>query len=71
MKALISGVEQVFDGHWSSLAYLNWEQIENRACGEKTVDIAALKSITTYNESEEKDIFKRFWRVFEDMFTEE
>jgi len=43
---------------------MDWEQIETRACGDKSVDIDKLKSITSFHgESENSAIVKRFWRV--------
>ena len=43
-----------------------------RACGPKTIDIAKLKSITTYSRcTADSEIIQRFWRVFEKDFTEE
>ena len=46
------------------LEIMDWEQIETRACGEKTVDIEKLKSITSYSgATEDSAIIKRFWRV--------
>ena len=44
------------------LQLMDWEQVESRACGMKTID--KLKSITTVSGgSEESPIIKRFWRV--------
>ena len=43
---------------------MDWEQIESRACGEKTLEIDRLKEITNYHGCNEKSpIIKRFWRV--------
>ena len=43
---------------------MDWEHIESRACGEKTIDIDKLKSITTYQGcNETSPIIKRYWRV--------
>jgi len=45
--------------------------IETRCCGEKTISIERLKSITTYPHCDKDHrIIDRFWRVFE-RFTEE
>lgn len=43
---------------------MDWEQVESRACGEKTIEIEKLQSITQYSGCTEKSaIIKRFWRV--------
>ena len=43
---------------------MDWEQIESRACGEKTLEIDRLKEITNYQGcTESSPIIKRFWRV--------
>lgn len=43
---------------------MDWEQIEQRACGDKTVDIDKLKSITKFSGvSDDSVTAKRFWRV--------
>jgi CRISPR/Cas system-associated endonuclease Cas1 len=53
------------------LAMLNWEEIEIRAVGEKTVDIEKLKKITIYSGcSESTPVVKLFWQVFEEMSEE-
>ena len=50
---------------------LDWEEIEIRAVGEKTVDIEKLKKITDYEScSETTPIIKLFWEVFEEMSEE-
>ena len=47
------------------LRLLDWEHLESRVCGEKTVDVDKLKSITRYqNCTESHAVIKRFWRVF-------
>ena len=51
---------------------MDWEQVESRACGEKTVDIDKLMSITSYQScNANSPIIKRFWRVFEDFDDEQ
>eukprot|EP00806_Schmidingerella_arcuata_P005908 Macronucleus_6378.p1 GENE.Macronucleus_6378~~Macronucleus_6378.p1 ORF type:complete len:155 (+),score=28.85 Macronucleus_6378:1-465(+) len=46
------------------LQIMDWEQVETRACGEKTVDIDKLKSITRFSSGrEDSPLVKRFWRV--------
>lgn len=59
-------------GDLTALSLLEWHQIEIRACGEKTLNIDKLKSITSYprSGSDHRGI-KMFWRVFEERFTEE
>jgi len=53
------------------LNMLDWEEIEIRAVGEKTVDIDKLKSITIYSGcSETTPVIKLFWEVFEEMSEE-
>jgi len=43
------GFELVFTADLMPILQLmDWEQIESRACGQKTVDIEKLKSITDY-----------------------
>ena len=65
MEAMREGVKLVFSEELIPvLQMMDWEQIENRACGYKTVDIDRLKSITTYSgATEDSPIIKRFWRV--------
>ena len=51
-------------GDLGVLQLMDWEQVEARACGEKTVDIDKLKGITSYyGGNENSAIIKRFWRV--------
>ena len=46
------------------LQLMDWEHIESRSCGEKTIDIDKLKSITRYQScNENSPVIKRFWRV--------
>ena len=46
------------------LKIMDWEQIETRACGQKTVDIDKLKGISYYSgASADSAIVKRFWKV--------
>lgn len=43
---------------------MDWDSIESRACGEKTIDIEKLKSITKYEGcNENSPLIKRYWRV--------
>lgn len=48
MAALQKGINIVFNNKLNVLSFLNWEQVEIRACGEKTIDMDRLKSITTF-----------------------
>merc|ERR1712176_471218 len=51
---------------------MEWHQIEVRACGEKTLNIEKLKSITEYPRCpRDHRVMKMFWRVFEERMTEE
>ena len=66
-----AGLDIVFQGKINILSLFNWEQVENRACGEKEIDVARLKTITSFpNCSSDHAIVGRFWRVFE-AFSEE
>ena len=59
-------------GDLSVLYLMEWHQIEIRACGEKTLNIESLKSITSYKHcNKEHRVIAMFWRVFEERFTEE
>lgn len=68
MQAIKEGVDLIIDV--KKLAMLTWEEIEVRATGEKVIDPAVLKSVTSYNVSESNEFIQRFWRVFEE-FSEE
>ena len=48
LEAVQSGMDKVFDGKLALLSFLSWQQVEIRACGEKTIDVDRLKSITSY-----------------------
>ena len=59
-------------GDLTALSLMEWHQIEIRACGEKTINIDKLKSITEYPRCpKEHRVMRMFWRVFEARFTEE
>ena len=47
------------------MAYLGWEAIEARACGEKVFDVEKLKSISEFEPDYKTEFQARFWRVFE------
>lgn len=62
----------MFKGNLDVLSYLTPLAVEIRACGEKTIDPARLRAITTYpNCNPEHEIVGRFWRVFEAFTPEE
>ena len=59
-------------GNLDIISYLTPAAIERRACGEKTVQVDLLKSITRYKYcSEDHEAIQRFWRVFESFSSEE
>lgn len=64
MKSLLAGLKIALQGHNVSIAYLSWEGIESRACGEKIFNTEKLKSITKFDRCNE-ELEERFWRVFE------
>lgn len=68
MDAIKEGIALIINV--SSLAMLTWEEVERRATGEKIIDPAVLKKVTSYNVSETNEYVQRFWRVFEE-FSEE
>ena len=64
------GVQLIVDMNIMSM--LNWEEVEVRSAGEKTVNIDVLKSITEYrNCSATDNIMKMFWNVFATLTEEE
>jgi E3 ubiquitin-protein ligase HERC2 len=65
IEAMREGLKLVFTSELIPvLQLMDWEQIESRACGEKTVDIDKLKSITEYHGcNENSPIIKRFWKM--------
>lgn len=66
MQALMSGVEIATSGQSNVLQYLQWESIEQRACGAKIFDVEKLRGITKYpNCDDTHQIVGRFWRAFE------
>ena len=72
VAALRGGLDIVFEGKINVLSLMNWEQVENRACGEKELDVERLKTITSFpNCSNDHAIVARFWRVFEAFSNEE
>lgn len=66
MDAMREGVKLVFTPELLPvLSIMDWEQVESRACGQKTIEVDKLKAITRYEgASENSAIIKRFWRVF-------
>jgi hypothetical protein len=68
MKWLKEGIKEVID--IDILTFLNWDEIEKRACG-GDIETSVLKSITEYSEcNEEGNLIKWFWKMF-DAFTQE
>ena len=65
IEAMREGIKLVFTEELMPvLQVMDWELVESRACGEKTVDIDKLKKITRFcGASESSSIAKRFWRV--------
>lgn len=45
------------------LKILTWEEVEARCCGEKTISIESLKSITDYDVRDSKNFQLLFYRV--------
>jgi hypothetical protein len=71
LGALREGIKLIF-GDLSVIQLMDWEQVEARACGQKTVDIDKLKSITNYyNANEKTPIVKRFWRTLQSFDNEQ
>jgi len=72
VKAIQSGLDQVFSGNLGLISYLTPDAIEARACGPKEIDMDRLKSISSYpNCGNDHEIVSRFWRVFEAWTHEE
>ena len=65
LAAMREGIKLVFTPELLPvLSIMDWEQVESRACGQKTIEIDKLKSITRYSgATEDSAIIKRFWRV--------
>ena len=54
------------------LSFFSWDQLERMVCGDNIMDIALLKSMTTYSSCSESDPHvKNLWTLLEDEFTEE
>lgn len=71
IQELRRGVKTVL-GDLTVLCLMDWDQLEVRACGEKTLNIEKLKSITKYSSCHAgTPTVVRFWRVMEERFTEE
>ena len=49
MNAIKEGVNFIIP--LNILKLMTWEEIETRACGEKTIEVDALKKISTYRVS--------------------
>ncbi len=80
MKAIIEGIDFVIP--IVHLKLFTWEEIEQRACGDKIVELDKLKKITTYGVrifhyinfqgcSEDHEQIKQFWKVLESFTDEE
>lgn len=66
MKWIKEGIKEIID--IDILTFLNWDEIEKRACG-GDIETAALKAISEYREcSEDQNLIKWFWKMF-DAFT--
>lgn len=71
-KAIQDGINTVLEGSLDIISYLTPAAMEIRVCGEKTVQVELLKSITTYsNCGAGHEVIQRFWRVFESFSPEE
>lgn len=66
MEAMREGVKLVFTADLLPiLQMMDWEEVEARACGQKSIDPEKLKDIThVRGASEDSAIVRRFWRVF-------
>ena len=47
MKHIIEGIDYVIP--IENLKFFTWEEIDQRACGDKIVDLEKLKKMTTYS----------------------
>jgi hypothetical protein len=52
------------------LSFLNWEDVELRACGPKDIDLEVLKKITSSNVGDDHKIVKWFWEIMEEFSQE-
>ena len=53
VKAIQAGMSSVLQGNLDTISYPSPSAIETRACGEKTVQVDLLKSITVYSHCSE------------------
>ena len=68
VKAIRSGFLQVIENRVDILNFCDWQTLEARCTGEKTVNIERFKKITSYPYcNDDHPIVGRFWRVFESM----
>lgn len=68
MKWLKEGISEIID--LNILTFLNWDEIEKRACGGE-IETEVLKSISEYRDcSVDSTIIKWFWKMF-DSFSQE
>lgn len=49
------------------LSFLNWNDIELRACGPKDIETEALKKITDYGGDPDHRVVKWFWEIFDEF----
>ena len=69
MESVMKGITFVIKN--DILSFLNWDDIELRACGPKNIEIADLKAISDYNVDANHKIIKWFWEMFEKFSQEE
>jgi len=64
MNWVKKGVHYVIDP--MIMSFLNWNDIELRACGDELVETETLKKISSYNVGEDHKIVVWFWQMFEE-----
>jgi len=70
MKFIKEGVDLIMPNH--ILFFMNWQEIDLRATGAKTIDLETLKNITTYDTCNvDSLVCKQFWNVFATLTEEE
>jgi E3 ubiquitin-protein ligase HERC1 len=63
------GINHIID--LKILAFLTWEELEVRACGNKDVEVDALKSISEYSVDANHPMVVMFWKMFESLTQDE
>jgi hypothetical protein len=54
------------------LNFMSWQDLDLRATGAKTIDVEALKKVTTYDSCDvDHKVVKFFWQTFEGMTNDE